>query len=97
MYLTTLDQYINKDGKKQTESYRVEFFEFDQQAIEEFEKQIQDDLYLIPNYRNNHVDLIVKDSKQARTVWNHVDGYVFCVKTYTLTHAHPMASRIKGY
>lgn len=97
MYLTTLDQYINKNGKHQSETYRVEFFESDQQAIEEFEKQVHDDLYLIPGYRNSGVELLIKDSKQAKTIWNHTDGYVFCVKTYTITHAHPMTSRIKGF
>lgn len=98
MYLTTLDQYFDKDGKSISETYRVEQFESDQQAIEKLEKEIHDDFFLAPGFQNDQIELVINgtDYKQAKTVWHHIDGYVFCVNVYTLTQNNPFSSYIRG-
>ncbi|AOZ63860.1 hypothetical protein SEA_WEASELS2_282 [Rhodococcus phage Weasels2] len=98
MYLTTLNQYFNKDGESVSETYHVEQFESDQQAIENLEKNIYHDLWIVPGFQNRQVDLIVKgtDYKQAKTVWNHRDGYVLAINVFTLTQNNPFSSYMRG-
>lgn len=94
MYLTRFEQWHDENGKPfNSETIRIDFYESDQQAIEEFEKAIHQDMWIAPNYPTG-VQVSDFNRNESRVTWSSaLNNRTVCVTLYQLSDTHP----IRGY